>query len=523
MSESGARGPLLVLGALSMALLAIRLYASSRVGFGDSEALYASYALHPQAAYVDHPGLIGVVARAIGAGGAPSPGAAHRVTSIASTLLPWVLAVAARGAGATWRASLVAAIALAAAPEIGVGLFAMTPDLPLAFAWTGALGLAAGGMRADVRSSRAAACLLFAGLLAGVACAAKVSGALLFVALIVTYASAPARAHAKTIWPWAGLALGALVALPIATYEAGHGFPMLQHRLIDTQGEAGLSVRNAFAVVLGQVAYVSPVLVVAAFFVARALSRARGSGDPVTRLLFASFAIPLVALVALSSWSRVAEPHWIAPALLALPIYAACSPARLTRLTRRLVTSSIAVGFALIALVYAWVLVPSSATLLPESADPRFDLANELVGWPRAIDAVREILADSHSADPIDVPVVVGPHWTICAQLHAALGRTVLVGCDSPMPDDFDGWLPRASWRQAGEILFVTDSRFPVDLAARFPNRFATRTWEVPVLRGGRLARTFTITQLVPRAMGRAEPRITPPAPGASREAPRPG
>ena len=30
-----------------------------RFGFGDSEALYACYALHPQPAYLDHPALIG--------------------------------------------------------------------------------------------------------------------------------------------------------------------------------------------------------------------------------------------------------------------------------------------------------------------------------------------------------------------------------------------------------------------------------------------------------------------------------
>ena len=511
-----ARGPLAVLAAIAVASLLVRFYAASHVGFGDSEALYASYALHPQAAYLDHPGLIGVVARAIGAGGAPSPEAAHRVTSIAATLLPFLLALAARAAGATWRASVLAAIALSAAPEIGVGLFAMTPDLPLAFAWTGALALAALGLRAHPSSARAATSLLFAGLLTGVACASKVSGVLLGIALVVTYAGRPARAHAKTVWPWAGLALGALVAAPIVAYEARYGFPMLQHRLIDTQAEAGLSLRNGAAVILGQIAYVSPVLLVVAWLVARDLTATRRADDPVTRLLFAAFAIPFAGLVTLSFWSRVAEPHWIAPALLALPIQAARSP---MALPRRLVTAAVATGLTLIALVYAWVLVPSSSALLPANADPRFDLANELVGWPRAIESVRQILAEQKTSDPADVPVIVGPYWTICAQLHAALGSGVFVGCDSPLPDDFDGWLPRDDWRRASEILFVTDSRYPVDLGARFPHRFAARTWEIPVQRGGRPARTFTITQLVPRALG----QISPPPPAPSSGAPRRG
>jgi hypothetical protein len=510
------------LGALSAALLAVRLYASAHVGFGDSEALYAAYALHPQPAYVDHPGLIGVLARLIGEGGAPSPGAAHRVTALASTLLPWVLVGAARAAGATWRTSALAGMALAAAPEIGVGLFAMTPDLPLAFAWTGALGLAAAGLRAEARSARAAATLLFAGVLAGVACAAKVSGALLAVGLVAAYASPPARAHARTPWPWVGLAFGAIVTLPIVGYEARLGFPMLRHRLVDTQAQAGFSPRNVAAVLLGQLAYVSPVLLTAAALAARDLVKARRTNDPVTRLLFATFAIPLVALVTLSAWSRVAEPHWLAPAFLALPIHAARGS---RSVTLRLVRASVITGFALVAGVYAWVLVPSSTQLLPASADPRLDLANELVGWPQATDVLRDVLVDVRASDPIDTPIVVGPYWTICAQLSAALGHEAQVGCDSNIPDDFDSWLPRHEWRRAGEVVFVTDSRYPVDLSARFPDRFAVQAWEVPVVRGGRLARTFTITRLVPRAMGAFElPAGTrPKAPEPSREALRPG
>ncbi len=195
-AESAA-GPLALLVALSAVLLAIRLYAASHVGFADSEALYACYALHPQPAYLDHPGLIGVVARAIGGGAPLTPEAAHQVTAVLATLVPWMVALAARLAGATWRSALVAGLAVAAAPEISFGLFAHTPDHPLAFAWLGALGLAAAGLRAPASSGRAAAALLFAGMLAGVACAAKVSGVLLVVSLARDLRRADPRARAR--------------------------------------------------------------------------------------------------------------------------------------------------------------------------------------------------------------------------------------------------------------------------------------------------------------------------------------
>src|SRR5271154_7590883 len=85
--------------AVTGVMLAVRLFAAQRVGFGDSEALYAAYALHPQPAYLDHPGLIGLFARTIGAGSAPSPERAHFVTTVLGAALPWEMALACRACG----------------------------------------------------------------------------------------------------------------------------------------------------------------------------------------------------------------------------------------------------------------------------------------------------------------------------------------------------------------------------------------------------------------------------------------
>ncbi len=528
--RDGAAAAALALGAVSAALLAVRLHAAGAIGFADSEALYACYALHPQPAYLDHPGLVSLLARLIAQESLLTPLAAHRVTAVLATLVPWTMVLAARLAGAGWTASCVAGLALVAAPEISFGLFALTPDLPLAFAWIGALGLAAAGLRARPSSVRAAASLLFAGTLAGVACAAKVSGILLFVALAVTYASRPAREHARSVWPWAGLLAGALVVAPIALYEAAQGFPLLRHRLVDTQADAGPSLRNLGALAGGQLVYVSPLLLAAAALVALDLVRARRSGDPVTRLLLVAWAVPGAALVLLCLWSRVAEPHWLAPALLALPMHAALRQDA-PPVSRRLTWLAVASGLALSGVAHAWVLVPAAARLRPESADAALDIANELVGWPEAALAVREVVDEARSDDPhadgtsaaeprrgqpLDV-AVVGPFYTVCAQLEARLAREVAVGCDDPIRDDFDGWLPRATWRSAKSVIFVTDNRFNVDVEARFPRRYVVHSWTVPVARADRVVRTFRISLLVPRAvtLGR------PPTRAPSRAAPR--
>jgi hypothetical protein len=486
---------------LSAVLLAVRVLAATRVGFGDSEALYASYALHPQPAYLDHPGLVGVVARAIGGGTAPTPLQAHVVTATLATAWPWVMALACRAAGASWRRSLWAALLVALVPEMAVGLFALTPDLLLALAWTGALALAAAALRSPPGSLRATAAFAATGVLAGVGASAKITGLTLLVALAVAYAAPAARSHARTIAPWAGLAAGLLVVAPVAMFEAHTGWPMLHHRLVDTQVSAGLSLRNAGALVGGQLLYLSPGIAWLAILAGRTAWRDRG--DAVGALLGAAFLVPLAPLLALCLWSRVAEPHWIAPALLAL--VPAAARARGVP-SRRLFVAAAAVAGVMVAGVHAWALVPAAIRLTPADADPRLDLSNELQGWPAVVDVVREqaLEAWSPGAERGEV-VVAGPHWVICAQLEAALQGEWPVGCDTPVKDDFDGWWPRRAWRDADVIVWVSDARFePASGEPSYARLLDThaplRTREVRVERAGRTVRRFTVTVLSRRA-----------------------
>ena len=463
-------------------LSSLRLYAMSHVGFGDSEALYASYAVHPQPAYLDHPGLIGEIARVIGDGTAPRPDRAHFYTSILAAVVPWLVAGVARIAGAKKADAMAAGLVVAVTPEIAVGLFGMTPDLLLAPLWLGALGLAIAGLE-----RKNALHLIAAGLCAGVAASAKVSGLLLFAALAFVYARSEQRSK---FWPWGGLAAGLVAFSPIVSYEAKSGWPMLRHRFVETQAGAGVALKNIGALVGGQLVYLSPVIAFLVVVLARDLVRRRDD-DVASRVLFASFAIPLAPLLLFCLWSPVAEPHWLAPPLLALPIHAA---RRVDVLKPRLLKIGMGIAAAFTAIVYAWVLIPESAKLLPQDTDPKIDIANELYGWPGAIEAIKEqrqLGATPSDPDGSDV-ILVGPHWTICAQLQAALPEAK-VGCATPVRDDFDGWLPREKWRAADTVLFVTDNRFPTDGASELPLLSRYSQSKVSTVRGGRTARVFQL------------------------------
>lgn len=502
------------LALVSFVLLAVRLHAASVVGFGDSEALYASWALHPQPSYLDHPGLVGLVARLVGEGAPPTPLRAHLLTAVSATLVPWVAYAAARAAGATTRRAGAAGLVLALAPITAVGLFGLTPDLLLAPLWLGALALASLGLREGDASFRGAASLLGAGLLAGISASAKAPGLLLVLGLAaglvwIARSDGPESGAARSIWPWAGLAAGLVAFVPTVLYEARLGWPMIRHRLVDTQGGAGLSLRNVGAVLGGQLLYVSPVLAVLLVFVARDLWRTRRE-DATSRLLFAVFVAPFVPLLVLSLWSKVAEPHWLAPAWLALLVHGARRGADL--LSRRVTIAALLTAALATTLAHVYVLVPASARLVPaapaETGSARMDIASELYGWPEVFAAVRDL--SRATGTPFDPEgreaVVVGPHWTICGQLHAGLPG-IRVGCATEVPDDFDRWLPRASWRAAEHVLFVTDARFPEGGGAQLPDHVLLARREVTIRRGGRTTRTFTLSLFARRQSASAPAR----------------
>jgi hypothetical protein len=154
---------------------------------------------------------------------------------------------------------------------------------------------------------------------------------------------------------------------------------------------------------------------------------------------------------------------------------------------------------AIVAAVHVWVLVPGAVRLAPASYDARLDLANELYGWQPVLRAVRrETLTPWGPGSPGRDIVVVGPHWVICGQLEAALRGEASVGCNTPVRDDFDAWLPRARWRSADTIVWVTDTRFgpPPDL----PTHAVVRTSHVQIRRADVVVRVFTVTVLERRA-----------------------
>jgi hypothetical protein len=191
-------------------------------------------------------------------------------------------------------------------------------------------------------------------------------------------------------------------------------------------------------------------------------------------------------------WSRVAEPHWIAPAYLALAVHYG---RRDGLIGPRLAKASFAMGVVGVAVAALVVKTPIFVQSLGPHYRARYDLTNDLYAWGpgRSLleEAVERSVVESHQ-----LPVIVGPHWIVCAQAHAALGARVPAGCNTPQRDDFDGWLPRDKWIDAPTLLYVTDSRFHLEPERELPGRTLRALHRMDILRGGVVVRTLRIARL---------------------------
>jgi hypothetical protein len=465
---------------ISLVLCGLRLDLASHVGFSDAEALFVSYGFHPQPAYVDYPGLIGWFARFL----APTPGAIHLATAVAATALPWVGVLAGRALGSSWRSAVLAYFPLALLPAFSIGGFAFTPALPLSYSWLLAIACSCLALRRSATSFIGLLASVAAGALAALACLSEPSGWVLASCLCWVGLARSERHRFSTIAPWAACGVFVILTAPLVTFWWAHGFS-LSH---DT--EPGVS--HAALVLLRPVLSATPPFLVAGALVGRQLLRSAADGSVVERALRHHLLLPLVPLGILAVWART-ETDWLTPLYLVLSLYVT----RMPPLRRSLVYTCVGTGLGVALLGWCW--LRTSAPLLTGQwlggYDPALDTSNDLFAWGQgkqllmqAVSSVRERTGQT--------PVVVGPHWSICAQAEVALGGSVHVGCDSAERDDYDDWSDPALWENAQTVLFVTDSRFHLEPPQSWHGRVPRTVHHVDVERFGQTVRTISVSEL---------------------------
>jgi hypothetical protein len=463
----------------SVVLLGLRLDLSRILGLADGEALFFAYGFHPQPAYVNYPGLIGWLARGFGA--SASPALIHTGTALAATALPWLGVLTARACGARGASAVRTYFALALLPELCLGASAFTPDLPVTLLWLSALACAGWALRHPASSFRSLLATLGAGVATALCCLSKQAGWLLLASLAWVMLERPQAARRRTLAPWAAAFVFAILVAPLVRWWAEHG-PGVRLDPLPWPQMPSVLLRPLIAAT-------PPFLFAGVLVGADLLASERRS--PVDRLLRLNLLIPLLPLLLLAI-AAGGDAGWLTPAYLTLSVHAA----RMGPLPRRLTQSCVGLGAALALLGWCWLRtdLPYLCGQLLGGYEPTWDTSSDLYAWGPGRPLLRAVVDGARERTGRE-PVVVGPHWAVCAQAEVALQGNVAVGCDSAELDDYDLWLPADRWSAAATIVLVTDSRFAETAPDTLYGRPQVAVHDAEVKRFGRSVRHIIIAE----------------------------
>ena len=349
------------------------------------------------------------------------------------------------------------------------------------------------------------------GLIVGLAVSTKLLGVLLVPALFVF-----AWQHQKRVRALVGASLLAVLgALPLALWNALHGWPTLRYHLVDRHtAPVGPSWSNVGKWIGGQLAYVSPWLLVL-FAVALVTLARRPRRAGAGRLLWIS--LPLL----LGGYGLIwivpgAEPHW--PLAGYLPLVPAAAGVLATayanrRSVRTLTWVAGVASLALFVLFHGHILTNHGVGLMPRSYVARYDLSNELVGWPEIADRTNRAIHRLRRQQPGRTVVATGCHYTSCSQLRFAARGRFDVRCISPRIDQFDlASRGDGSRLRDVDVLYLWDERFPYPAARLYRCAHVEPIEQISIVRAGRTVRRFEL-QLC-RRFGGLEATDWPPVGG---------
>jgi hypothetical protein len=413
------------------------------------------------------------------------------LTAALSTLLPWCGVLAARALGAPRAMALRSYFPLALIPELSIGSFAFSPNLLLCFFWLATLGCAGWALRhAPGRFGTLIACLA-AGAGAALACLSKLDGWLLAGSVLAVYLGRARAVRWKTLAPWAALGLFGILVSPLVRWWSAHGLSIR----IDTQPDWA----HVSGTLLRPLLFASPPFLYAGWLVGRDLfgNERRGPED---RLLQLALLLPFLPQLLLGVYS-LGNAEWLTPTYLTLSLQASRSAALGTRVVR----SCLGLGCAIAVLGWGWLRtdLPAVTGDLLGGYEASQDPSNDLYSWGPGRELLQDAVLMARERTG-QTPIVIGPHWTVCAQADVALGGSAHVACDSVELDDYDAWSNAQSWSQPQTILFVTDSRFHAEPPTTFYGRPRTRVHDTTVERFGRAVRRISVSEF-DRAEGTAQ------------------
>ena len=367
----------------------VRLYFSVTTGLGDDEAYYWDWTRQWSLSYYDHPPmtawLIGMSSFIWGDTQWGVRFFAWLFTTLSSVL---IFSITRRLFDS--RSGFWAVVLFSLAPIYSLGGILMVPDAPMVFFWLLVLYLFLPGKERNWSSWEF---WLIIGVLVGLGFLSKYT-MILLVGSIFLYLvfSSQRRKILLGIKPWLGFALALLFFLPVLIWNEQQGWPSFAFHFSQRHSGSHLDGGRFFQFLVSQIAFLTPIAFV--ILISRiGVSLKRLKQDRWSYIFWFSF--PTLLIFTVQSLFSEFKPHWPAPGY--LPLLSAggywCSRfivqgGRLRQAFMGLFIFFLAV---LPVLLYVQIQRPFIHSLYnslkSEKApawNPRWDVTNDLYGWPEA-------------------------------------------------------------------------------------------------------------------------------------------
>jgi hypothetical protein len=298
-----------------------------------------------------------------------------------------------------------------AMPLLAVGAIVMTPDLPSVLFW-GLMGWAV----VELYASRRGVWWLAIGLFAGLGFLSKYTNLIAGAGVLIWLLAVPANRTWFRSWQlWTGGLVALMVSLPVVIWNEQHHWASFQKQFGRVAEGHQLTLRHLGELLGAGFLLASPVIAVLAVLGLWRAARDVWTNRSEAHLLLLAGALPLPLYFLIHSLHDRVQANWPAPVYPSLAAGAAMAAVAMGAAGKRLVRWGLAVGFALVALIYAHAEHP-------------------LVGWPNFRDPTAQGRGWEHLALAIDekrqatgAKWVTAPSYALTGELSFALRRRIPV------------------------------------------------------------------------------------------------
>lgn len=459
---------------------ALRIWLADKSGLGDAEAYYFAWSKHLGLSFFDHPPGIAFMIR-MGTAWLGETVLGVRIVSILfSAGMGLILYFLSAELFGNRKAGFFATLLFLVTPVFFIGGSAAAPDMGLGLMWL--LGILF--LELAVRKENGLY-LLGCGAAVGLGLMFKYFMILFWPAAILYLLLGRGSRQLFSLKFLAAIGISLLLFCPVLYWNYQHDWASFSYHLASRHQDAGLDAMTFLQFLGGQLLYLSPVLAIALLMSILHAVRNTYQGFSRSPELFFWMTVPVLAFFYLvGSWTSESEPHW--PMLGYLLLYPVLGHWLAIMKSRPASTLESWIGLGPLALrirpaadrlLLGWLLVPailinavilvhaSSDKLFPllsiftdqEQYEEKYDLTNELVGWDKVGDRVRQEVSKLGPGT-----LAASYHYTMCGQLEFASKGGYQVACLSRSTDAFDFFADAPNPR-GKHIVFLTDNRYNAD------------------------------------------------------------